>query len=374
MAQNNDGPSNKKRKRNNDDIRSVCDLLSIRVGKLNIGKNKKITLLVGDMKMNAMKITQDEYAHLDESYFSQNTETIIDMDCCKYKQTKNFDIDLDIRTILNTINVEGYIDQCTLNYYKAGDFKATHHHGYRQEKKGTLILLLPSEYVGGDFCFGDDNAEKDVDKSTLRFIYFNNKLEPSVTKVSSGNRLSLVYNVCDPNHQRKNVIGYSSTDIRFPDEYYKKLLDYTINYCKGKKNILLGYYEHRDAAFNERLLADIEAKYKVIKVAVEENSPISQVTTVHELKDEFYDDDDVFFDEPGGNEKCFEDLVDEEFEVQHKLFTKHCALQYEEIGLVTQIGHRRTWQIEKEYSVDIYTAYLINPNTEYKIHDDDDAD
>ncbi|KAF7993569.1 hypothetical protein HCN44_010164 [Aphidius gifuensis] len=200
MAQKNDGPSNKKKMLDNDEINNLCDLLSIRVGKLNIGTNQKITLLVDHMKMDAMNITQDEYAHLDQSYFSRNTENIIDMDCCKYKQTKNFDIDLDIETILKTINVKGYIDQCTLNYYKTGDLKASHHHGYRQELKGTLILLLPSECVGGDFCFDDYNAEKDMDKSALRFIYFNNGMEHSVTKVLSGNRLSLVYNVYDPNH------------------------------------------------------------------------------------------------------------------------------------------------------------------------------
>ncbi|KAF7993576.1 hypothetical protein HCN44_010171 [Aphidius gifuensis] len=374
MAQNNDGPSNKKRKLDNDEIKSVCDLLSIRVGKLNIGKNQKITLFVDNMKMDAMNISQDEYAHLDKSYFSRNTENIIDMDCCKYKQTKNFDIDLDIETILKTINIKGNINPYTLNYYKTGDLKASHHHGYRQGLKGTLILLLPSECVGGDYCYDDYNVEKNMDKSTLRFVYFNDGMEHSVTKVSSGNRLSLVYNVYDPNHQRKNVIGSYNTVIYFPDEHYKKLLNYTINYCQGKENILLGYYEHRDAAFNERLRRDIEAKYRVIKVAVEKDSSISQVTRVHALKDDLYEDDKFSLAERGGRKKDFSDLVDEEFAVRHRLFTKHCALKYKKIDLTIEYGYRKRWPIEKHYSVDIYTAYLINPNSDYYSSDDDDTD
>ncbi|XP_044005803.1 uncharacterized protein LOC122850803 [Aphidius gifuensis] len=373
MAQNNDGPSNKKRKLNKDEMKRVCDLLSIRVGKLNVDENQKITLLVDDMKMDAMNITQDEYALLDKSYFSRNTENV-DMDCCKFKQTKNFNIDLDIRTILKTINVKGYIDQCTLNYYKTGDFKAPHHHGYRQRFKGTLILLLPSEYVGGEFCFGDYNAEKDIDKSTLRFIYFNNGLQPSVTKVSSGNRLSLVYNVHGPNYERKNVIGSDDTDIYLPDEHYKKLLDYTINYCKGKTNILLGLYKYRDAAFNKRLRNDIKAKYKVIKVAVDEVSSISQVTTVYSLKYDLYEDDKYALADRGGREKEFRHLVDEEFEVRHKLFAEHCALKYKKIDLTIEYRDRYKDSIEKEYSVDIYTAHLINPNSDYDSNDDDSYD
>ncbi|KAF7993568.1 hypothetical protein HCN44_010163 [Aphidius gifuensis] len=376
MAQNNDGPSNKKKKLDNDEIKSLGDLLSIRVGKVNIGKNQKITLFVANMRMDAMNITQDNYAHLDKSLrYCEN----IDMDCCKYKQTIYFNIfGLDISKILKTINIEGFIDELpttkplstlsTLNYYKTGDFKASHHQGYRQGLKGTLILLLPSECVGGDFCFDDDNVEKDMDKSTLRFIYFNNRLEPSVTKVLSGNRLSLVFNVYDFNHKRINVIGSNNTVIYFPDEHYKRLLDYTIDYCKGKVNILLGYYQHRDAAFNKRLRDDIGATYKVIKVVVEDSSPISQVTTVHELKDDFYDGD-----EPD-EEKYFSDIVNEKFEVQHKLFTKYCALQFEEIGLVTQITHNEKPQLENEYSIALYTAYLINPNAEYNSHNDHDTD
>ncbi|KAF7993573.1 hypothetical protein HCN44_010168 [Aphidius gifuensis] len=359
MAQNNDGPSNKKRKLDNDEIKSVCDLLSIRFGKLNIGKNQKITLLVDDMRMNAMNITQDQYTHLDQFYFSRNTENIIDMACCKYKQIKSFDIGLDVKTILDRLNIKGSINQYTLNYYKTGDYKASHNHGHRHGLIGTLFLLLPSKYVGGDIYFGDYNIEEDMDKSTLRFIYFNNEMEPSITKVLTGNRLSLIYNVYDHNYHRKIIIVPKKIDTYFDNDYYLKLLGLTIKYCEGKKNILLGYFKHGDNAFNNRLVQDIKSQYDIIKVAISKKLSIREISTVYELKS--FTTRGTTTTQIEDNDQTFSDLVDEKFEVRHKLFAENCLLKYTKINLSTEIGYNREWQVNKEYSVEMYTAYLINP-------------
>lgn len=173
----------------------MCHLLNIRSGTLNFPDNNQIILTVGSKAMNIINITPDDYAYLDNNldvaYFGHK-DKITNTDVRKSKHTKTFTINLNIKVILKTINVEGYIDQYELNYYKTGDFFLPHRDTNRQGLIGTFILLLPSDYVGGELCFGDYNVEEIMDKSTLRFIYFNGEMEHSVTKVVSGNRLSLI--------------------------------------------------------------------------------------------------------------------------------------------------------------------------------------
>ncbi|XP_044009209.1 uncharacterized protein LOC122853051 [Aphidius gifuensis] len=364
MAQSNDEPANKRRKSDSCDIKSLCHLLNIRSGTLDLPDNQQITLTVGSRSMNIMNITPDDYAYLDSNldvaYFGQKDKKVTNTEVRKSKHTKTFSINLNIKAILKTINVEGFIDQYKLNYYKTGDFFLAHRDTNRQGLMGTFILLLPSEYVGGELCFGDYNVEENMDKSTLRFIYFNGELEHSVTKVLSGNRLSLIYNIYDLRYHQNNTITPAAINIYFPDEHYQKLLDYTIKYCEGKQNILLGYYKHRNDVF-KRLLNALESQYEVIQVSVDRESPISTIKTVFTLR-EGLDDPFGYGDEIDKYEKDFDDIVQDEYDVRHTLFAEHCNLTSDTVTLSKEDGYTGNSPDYKEYEIEHYTAYLINPD------------
>ncbi|XP_044007640.1 uncharacterized protein LOC122852103 [Aphidius gifuensis] len=350
MAQSSDEPPKKKKCG-----KSLCHLLNIRSGTVDLPGDEEITLTVGSRSMNIMNVTLDDYAYLDSNldvaYYGQEDKKITDTDVRKSKHTKTFNINLNIRTILKNIKVEGYIDQYKLNYYKTGDFFLSHRDTNRRGLMGTFILLLPSEYIGGELCFGDYNAEEHLDKSTLRFIYFNGELEHSVTKVLSGHRLSLVYNIYNSRYHQNNIIEPAAVNIHFPDEYYKELLDYTIEYCNGKKNILLGHYKHRNDVF-KRLLNDIGNNCKVITVSVDRKSPISTIETVYTLYSPDPNIPESEFDE-------FDDLIENEYDVRHTLFADNGNLKKDSIEFPGYAGNSPEYYM---VTIEHYTAYLINPD------------
>lgn len=353
-----DAPSTTTKKVN---IKTVCNLLNICAGTVGIDKNKKIILSIGTRDMDVMDIKPDDYAYIDKTlelaYFGSKNEKVTDPTVRKSKHTKTFNINLDIQSILNSINVKGFIQQYKLNFYQQGDFFLQHRDTNHPGLVGTLIIILPTDCVGGDLCFGDYNIEDVMDKSKLRFIYFNGELEHSVSKVQSGKRISLVWNVFDPSYRSSNVVKPKSIDVYFPKEHYPKLLDYTMNYCEGKTNILLGYYKHRNDVF-KKLLNDIVKIYQVIKVSVGRDGPISKILEVHTLKDQ------EAWDDVRDYEQDFDALIDETYEIRHTLFADHCKLTQEEMTCYKEEGWTGNSPDTQEYEVEHYTAYLINPSDE----------
>lgn len=164
-----------------------------------------------------------------------------------------------------------------------------------------------------------------------------------------------------PYHQN-NTITPSAIDIYFPEEPYHKLLNYTVKYCEGKQNILLGCYKHRNDV-SERLVKDIESEYDVIQVSVNRKSPISTIKTVFTLHDDLsrfgngeYAEYDI-----DGEKKDFDDTVADEYDVRHTLFAKHCNLSSKTLTLLQKNGYVFDIPNYNNYDIKHYTAYLINP-------------
>ncbi|KAF7990979.1 hypothetical protein HCN44_000784 [Aphidius gifuensis] len=342
-----------KKKLDSDSVQNLCHLLNIHVGELDINEqNYEVKLSVGSKYIDAMGITEEDYkyleSHLDVTDIQQEDEMTITINTVDLKQTKNFNINIDVEKILKHIDVEGYIDQCKFNYYKTGDFIIPHCDENSLGLIGTLILLLPSNTTGGELCLDNYNVEKFLDKSKIRFVFFYGKMKFSASKITSGNRLLLTYNIYDPMYYKTDVIVPENIDISFPEEPYSKLLDYTIEFCQGKKNILLGYYKHHHE-FNKRLLDDVRDKYNVIGVFINQKSRINSISIVHTLdyrKYLNYEDRELYFD----------DIIGEEYYVEHKLFAKHCDVTSYKINF--SVEYQDLTLIDK---VECYSAYLINP-------------
>ena len=341
--------------------------------------------------INIFNVTDDDIKYLDSitdiAYYGLNDKKVTDVGYRNSKYTKTFDLSLNFHELQTRLGInEMLIKPYKLNLYTKGSFFKVHRDTHLPGLVATLILILPTTYTGGEICFGDYYPETRMDKSKLRFIYFDIGVEHSISEVTSGHRISLVYNVLHPAHSSNQ----STVDFdEMPDEKYEDMLRDAIEFCKDKRNILLGESKYRNDIFY-KFLEDLKKKFEIIEVGVELGS-YNPVT--HNISDivEVYDTElscEVLDIEHGGHgcwinnrdESCgLKDMVVRKYKVEHQLFPLSLALRRDSMSHVTGYGNEPVG-MDSASNIEYYAGYLINPSnmskvTHYEDHEyDDDPD
>jgi hypothetical protein len=354
----------------------ASDHLRIRSGvldpKIGANKNTVVTLTVNTREIDVFNVTDEDLKYLDSvtetAYYSHKNEKVTDVSVRNSKYTKTFDLNLDLRILTKQMAIgKMLVKPYKLNLYTEGSFFAAHRDTDRPGLMGTLILILPTTYTGGEISFGDFNLEATMPKDKLRFIYFDAGLEHSISTVESGYRITLVYNVLNPSS--KSLI---KSNVRFtvvPQQIYQDLLREAIEFCDDKQNILFGQHKYRNDIFY-KLLEDLKKKFPVKDVAVEKDkhaycptkpSDILHVVTVYEINEPYEDD---FQDEYDSEERDLESLAVETYVVEHVLFPLASDLKEHSIQMWRTTGYEGNSPEQTEYQLECYTAFLINPSNE----------
>ena len=320
--------------------------------------------------IDIFNITDADIEYLDSitdtAYYGLNDKKVTDVTYRNSKYTKTFDLSLNFHELQTRLGIENMvIKPYKLNLYTKGSFFKVHRDTHLPGLVATLILILPTTYTGGEIRFGDFYPEATMDKSKLRFIYFDIGVEHSIGEVTSGHRISLVYNVLNPSHSsNKSTVHFD----HMPDEMYQELLRTATQFCKRKKNILFGDDKYRNDIFY-RLFEDLKKQFKIIKVAVESHShdpatyDITNIGVVYDIAN--YEES-----EHGGhacrfrNPRCegdLKDMVEGRYKVKHKLFPLSTALREDSMQHIPGVGNEPP-EYDKASDVEYYVAYLINPS------------
>lgn len=360
----------------NSDETLASDFLRIRSGFLDpvdlvLGddKRKSVILTVNTREIDVYNVKNEDIEYLngvmEVAYYSDNNKKVTDVNVRNSKYTKTFDLNLNVEAIMKKMGLTNmFLKPYKLNLYTKGSFFAAHRDTNRPGLAGTLILILPTSYTGGEISFSGQNLESTLPKNKLRFIYFDIGLKHSINTVSSGNRITLVYNVFDINSS-KSLLEPKVTLTCIQPEIYTKLFEEAVKFCVDKRNILFGECKYRNDIFF-RLLKDLEEKFDIVDVVVEKNdhsfdpktNDISKVSVVYKV-----DEDAEHRDWDWGSEQDLEDMAEETYEVEHVLFPLVSTLKEHSVQGYRDSSSRYTGNSpeQSEYEIECYSAYLINP-------------
>lgn len=202
--------------------------------------------------------------------------------------------------------------------YRKGDFFLSHQDTEKEKGMfGTLIVILPSEYEGGESILEHNGKQITLNfaqkaKYEIQYIAFYADIQHEVKKVTRGARLCLIYNLIAKSKTRSNTITEKNMAATTKDIETLFLK----NSFPNKKNILLLEHQYTEHSFAlENLKGGDYLKTKILLQAAKNAGYTAYLSLV-----KYYRVDDTYggeFDGYDGYDEFDEtdSLIDDSLEV-----------------------------------------------------------
>ncbi|TDL27743.1 hypothetical protein BD410DRAFT_738968, partial [Rickenella mellea] len=138
-----------------------------------------------------------------------------------------------------------------LNVYGVGSFFKAHKDTPRGEKMfGSLVIVLPTPHQGGGLVLRHDSNEAVFDSAkeltgkppgTIAFVAFYSDVEHEVLQVTSGNRVTITYNLYFSEEKEKVPLPSPEVHVPASDEFSDSLKSILANPAFFPKGGLLGF-------------------------------------------------------------------------------------------------------------------------------------
>ena len=154
-------------------------------------------------------LTQDSVNQILElteaASFGYGKEEVIDNEYRQARRLRNnsflLTYDQDIigniqKQLEKQTNMKLRLELDKINIYQEGGFFKKHSDTPKLNMIGTLLLVLPSEFTGGDFQVGKNTIDFATNsKNSIQWLAFYSDTVHSVDKVLSGNRVTVTYDI-----------------------------------------------------------------------------------------------------------------------------------------------------------------------------------
>lgn len=161
--------------------------------------------------------------HASQAPYGRGEETIVDTDVRRVWQVESAKISFRnpgwnsflagiVKTVCGEFGIERKVncDLYKLLIYEEGSFLKPHRDSEKQDGMfATLVVCLPSQHEGGKLIVSHDAQTKEIDFGTadaefrIQFAAFYTDCRHEIERVTSGYRISLVYNLSLPGRKKQ---------------------------------------------------------------------------------------------------------------------------------------------------------------------------